>query len=67
MDRNKDVIVEGLETVEPGRAIEAADAIVVTPFMQYTQIKEQLKEIYSCRLVSIEEVLSNADCKLEEE
>jgi hypothetical protein len=67
MDKNQDVAIEGLETIEPGKPIGLADAIIVTPFMQYTQIKDQLKRCYPCEIISIEAVLFNMDCKLEEE
>ena len=67
MDRNRDVKIEGLQTIKPGKPMGPTDAIIVTPFMQYTQIKEQLNKCYSCKIISIEAVLFNADCKLEEE
>ena len=67
LDGNRDVKIEGLQTIKPGKPMGPTDAIIVTPFMQYTQIKEQLNKCYSCKIISIEAVLFNADCKLEEE
>lgn len=67
IDRNQEMKLEGIETVAPGEKIEIVDAIVVTPFMEYTQIREMLKEFYECEIISIKSILQNADCELQEE
>lgn len=64
LDRNKNIQVEGMKVAAPGEPVETADAIIVTPFMEYEQIKRQLKEFYTCEIISIETLLYNADCKL---
>lgn len=64
MDKYSKAEIRGVETVAPGAYIGTVDAIIVTPIMEYIQIREQLKGLYSCEIISIESVLLNADCEL---
>lgn len=64
MDQKGHVGFENVKTVIPGENIETVDAIIVTPIMEYRQIRSYLKEIYACAIISIESILLNADCTL---
>lgn len=64
MDQKGHVGFENVKTVVPGENIETVDAIIVTPIMEYRQIRSYLKEIYACAIISIESILLNADCTL---
>ncbi len=64
LDQNKSVEILGIKTIVPGEKMEAVDAIIVTPFMEYIEIREELKKSYPYKIMSIESVLQNADCEL---
>ena len=67
MDQNMNAGVAGVKTIIPGVDIGSVDAIIVTPIMGYKQIWECLREYYTCDIISIDSVLSNADCELQAE
>ena len=57
----------GMRMIYPGDPAGPVDAIIVTPVMEYEQIKEQLRGLYADftgEIISIETVLWNADCAL---
>lgn len=66
IDQNKKTELEGVKTVAPGQQIDSVDVIVVTPFMEFFEIQEMLKQYYTCEIISINAVLHNADCELQE-
>ncbi len=65
LDKNKKAEVMGIECISPGDSMQPVDVIIVTPFMEYLQIRNQLKKQYPYNILSIETVLLNADCLLE--
>lgn len=67
IDQNDKTVIMGVKTVAPGIPIEPVDAIIVTPIMEFAQIRERLREHYSCDIVSIESVISNVDCELQDD
>ncbi len=67
LDRNKKAGIPETETYLPGRELQNIDAIIVTPLMEYEEIKMSLSNFYSCIIISIETILLNADCKLLED
>lgn len=64
LDQNQNAGVPGVQTLVPGEEMEPVDAVIVTPFMEYRQIKNRLEGWYSCSIISIETVLFNADHEL---
>lgn len=64
IDRDINVKIQKIRTVIPGGQIRPVDAIIITPFIEYEQIKEKLKKYYSYNIFSIEFILFNADCEL---
>ena len=48
-----------LKVVSPEGQLEMVDVIVVTPFFEYKKIAEELREITSCRIVSLEDIISS--------
>ena len=67
LDRNSNVKIEGIETILPGERMKLADAIIITPFWEYKQIKKELEKSYPYRILSIETLLYNADFELKTE
>lgn len=66
IDQNSKGELEGVEIIMPGKQIKSVDVIVVTPFMEYVKIRDSLRKFYSCEIISINSVLQNADCELQE-
>lgn len=64
IDQNGKTEIMGVKTVTPGTQIEPVDAIIVTPIMEFMQIRESLRKFYSYDIISIESVVLNADCEL---
>ncbi len=64
LDQNREVNIQGIKTIVPGEPIEAVDAIIITPIMEYKEIREVLRQQYDCGMISIETVIYNADCEL---
>ncbi len=67
LDQNQKLEPLNLPRITPGEELKDIDAIIVTPFMEYLQIKDYLKQWYSCQIISIETVIFNSDYKLMEE
>lgn len=44
--------------------MEAADAIIITPIIEYEKIRDTLEQQYDVDMISIETVIYNADCEL---
>ena len=65
LDQNKKAGIPEMETYLPGRELQNIDAIIVTPLMEYEEIKEMLSGLYTCHIISLETVLLNADCGLQ--
>lgn len=64
LDKNVDVDMACGYTVIPGTSIKKVDAIIVTPIMEFREIREKLQKFYACEIISLETVLFNADCEL---
>lgn len=64
LDQNRKVNISGIKTIVPGEPMEAVDAIIITPIMEYERIREQLKQQYGFKMISMETVIYNADCEL---
>lgn len=64
IDRNTEKEIFGLQSVAPGAEIGHVDAIIVTPFAEYEQIKKELEDFYTCEIISIQTIVLNADFEL---
>lgn len=64
LNQSRKGAIDGKRCLIIGEPIEPADAIIITPFMEYKEIKKELERYYSCAMISIETVLNNADCEL---
>ncbi len=64
LDQNRNVEIPGIKTIFPGEELGSLDAIIVTPFMEYEQIRKQLSKFYPCNIISLGAVLFNADYEL---
>lgn len=51
---------QGVPVVSIDRYNTKTDAIIVTPFLEYDQIKKELGKRVNCKIISIEEVIQNA-------
>lgn len=67
IDQNSKAKVKEIKTVVLGAPIGQVDAIIVTPIIEYAQIRENLKKLYSCQILSITSVLFNVDYDLQTE
>lgn len=67
IDQNPKAKINGMKIVVPGEQIGQVDAIIVTPIMEYTQIRENLKKFYFCQILSFKSVLLNVDSDLQTE
>lgn len=67
IDQNDKMVITGVKTVAPGVQIGSVDVIIVTPIMEFKQIREHLRKFYSCDIVSLETVISNVDCELQKD
>ena len=65
IDQNPKAKINGMKIVVPGAHIGQVDAIIVTPIMEYAQIRGNLKEFYSCQILSFKSVLLNVDNDLQ--
>lgn len=64
LDQNSNVNISGAKIIVPGEPIEDVDAIVITPMIEYDNIRNNLSQKYDFPLISIETVIYNADCEL---
>lgn len=64
LDKNRKADISGIRTIIPGEPMEAVDAVIITPVMEYERIREQLKQQYDFNMISIETVICNADFEL---
>lgn len=64
LDQNRKANIPGIKTIMPGEPIEGADAIIITPIMEYEKIRDSLVQQYDANMISIETVIYNADCEL---
>lgn len=64
LDQNRKVNISGIKTIVPGESIDTIDAIIITPIMEYEEIREDLRKMYQFDIMSIETVIYNADCEL---
>lgn len=63
-DRNKSILIPEVKILSPGERFDTVDAIIITPFLEYEQIKKRLEQYYICEILSIETLILNADCEL---
>lgn len=61
IDKRKDVKSGNIPIIFPGDRMRRVDAIVVSPIFSYEEIKNNLKKYYSCAIISLSDVLDNAD------
>ena len=57
IDSRADVKDIGIPVIQPEKTGGSVDAIIVTPVFDYGSIRNKIKEKYSCRIMSIEEIL----------
>ena len=61
IDKNADINLDNIEKIILGECMEDIDVIIVTPYMEFEEINDELKEYYSCQIISIQTLLLNAD------
>lgn len=57
IDRGVDTVYSDLNIVTPKEHLENVDAVIVTPFFSYDEIKEMLQHKLDCPIISIEDVI----------
>ena len=61
IDRAKEGIYTEYPLLSPDEELGEVDAIIVTEFFYYDEIKEKLKERVACQIVSLEDLVYEAD------
>lgn len=62
IDRNADSIVADVDLHKPDEALETVDAVVVTPFTSFDDIKKMLSQKLECPIFSIEDLVYDIRC-----
>jgi len=57
IDKRKDLIRSEIQVINLGENMSDIDAIIVTPFDEFENIKEELVNYYSCDIVSLEDII----------
>lgn len=64
LDQNRIMDIPEIKTIVPGEPVEDIDAIVITPIMEYEEIRSSLEQKYDFNMLSLETVIYNADYEL---
>lgn len=59
VDRNTNKNYHNIPVVLPEQASENVQMIIVTPIMEYEEIKEKLKQIVNSQIVSLKDIIYN--------
>lgn len=62
IDRNADNIVADVDLHKPDEVLETVDAVVVTPFTSFDEIKKMLSKRLECPIFSIEDLVYDIRC-----
>lgn len=61
IDKNKGLQNSELPIIAPGEKLDLVDVIVVTPIHIYNEIKQQLDDIYSQKIISLYDVIDEVE------